>query len=182
MGRCIYSFGLARNSDLRECFLALLAGLSLVLTAVSTRGDEDSPRSPAVPTPGLLREDQRLQATLTVDLVKPTLQDILDRLSAATGLKITAADDIPPDRLAFWSLSVHKIPAWMVMADLRDTVVRDGQWECQGDGWRLTGVVAPPIEVEKRVGHNRNRQALLRRATLEQERQDKAPEGACAQK
>lgn len=172
MGRRSNCRLLPRNTQPGTCLLAWLAGLSLVLTAVRAPADEGLRKSPAAPmarpTPQLLRDDQRLQATLTVDLVKPTLQDILDWLCAATGLKIIAADDIPRDRLAFWSLSVHKIPAWMIMTDLQEAVVQDGRWECQGDGWRLTGVVAPPIGVvappiqaEKRDSHNRNRQALL---------------------
>ncbi len=93
-----------------------------------------------------LSTDRRLRVSITVNMTKPKVEEILTLLSSKTGLPITVSSNIPKDRLAFWSVSFHNVPAYVVMEELNKAVVDKGHWLKQENGYQLFGELKPTLE------------------------------------
>lgn len=92
-----------------------------------------------------MRIDPALQVKLTVDFKAPKAQDIVDRLRAETKMDLTLADNIDRERPALGSLSCRNVPAFIIMDELAKSPIIQGKWERNGEGYRLTSPLPPPV-------------------------------------
>jgi hypothetical protein len=113
---------------LRSLVTCLVIGLGAGVRAES--GGSETPD---------LQADQRLKVSLNMDLQEPTVQDVLDRLSQATGLSLTVDAAVDRNKSAFGSLSLRNVPAWVVMQDLAQSKAVAGEWEKREGTYHLVG-------------------------------------------
>jgi len=115
-----------------------------------------APKAPerfAVPAPGayvdakFLSTDPKLLTPISIKLTRPKLGDLLDLLSSKTGYEITAGGDITRDRLAYWSIHHHNVPAWLVMDQVNEAVTEKGRWVKKEKGYQMVGESKPPLKV-----------------------------------
>jgi hypothetical protein len=85
-----------------------------------------------------LRRDPKLQVKLSVP-EQPKLQDILLGLQEATGLSFTLAEELQDHQPDFGKVHLRNVPAWVVMALVTESQMRDARWEKSDTGYRLVG-------------------------------------------
>jgi hypothetical protein len=97
--------------------------------------------TPGVPAPPMvdlnnnpLKADARLSAKLSLNLLNPRVQDLLDRLAAATGLTFRGDPNVDFATPVFVSFTSADNPAWTIMDQLAQSAVVRGSWEKQEDG------------------------------------------------
>lgn len=86
----------------------------------------------------LLMTDKRLQAALPVLETDPDLDDLLQRLAKATGLRFRLDKNIADHRPLFGRVHLKHGTAWLVMDLIAKTQLDDGRWSKEGDGFVLT--------------------------------------------
>jgi hypothetical protein len=106
-------------------------------------GPQITPLAPPGDSP--VHTDPRLRAALSIDLVAPSVDDLLRVLHKATGVELTRADDIQNRSPAFGSLSLRGVQAWKVMDDVAASKRVEGRWEVDGPGYRLVSNGNPVV-------------------------------------
>jgi hypothetical protein len=97
----------------------------------------------------VLLKDPRLQKLVTIKLVHPRVQDILDRCNTAAGLTLTADEDVDAASPVFSAVNWVDIPVWSVMTRLAEAPSIKGQWEQDAEGYRLTSSLRKPADLTK---------------------------------
>ena len=115
------------------------------------------PGTPATPVNELanhpLKADPQLNAKMSLDLRRPYVEDLLECLSAATGLKFYGDANVDLTAPVFATITVNDKPAWEVMEQLAQTALVRGEWEKQADGsYLLKG--GPKLEFPSETKRN----------------------------
>jgi hypothetical protein len=84
-----------------------------------------------------LRKDPRLQAPVTLEAEHPTLEEVLERLRAATGLSFAVDESLARHAPAFGSVQLRRARAWAVMELVAATDLQGGEWRPEEGGYRL---------------------------------------------
>jgi len=84
--------------------------------------------------------DVKLHARLTVVERRPKLADLLGRLSAATGLNFSLADNLTYHDPDLGHIDLKNMGAYSFMEIIAKSDLGDGRWEKTNDGYRLEGV------------------------------------------
>jgi hypothetical protein len=95
----------------------------------------------------ILTRDPRLQGKISINLKRPTVEDVLTLMNANTDLALTVADNIPRDRIVVSSVGFGNSRVYGVMDFLKRSVVVDGAWVKEEKGYRLTGALKPPLKL-----------------------------------
>jgi hypothetical protein len=91
-----------------------------------------------------LPDDPRLQKSLTIQLNDARVQDILQLIQDATGVKFTL-ENVDTGTPLYKSVGWANTTAWMAMRNIAESPRVNGTWEKTGDGYRLRGTyTAPP--------------------------------------
>lgn len=86
-----------------------------------------------------LCDDSRLQATITRNMNRPTVHDVLDLLQRSTNLSFSA-DVRLVNAVAFDSFNLRYIPACKVMGQIANsTAIEGGHWTAKDMGYHLDG-------------------------------------------
>jgi hypothetical protein len=93
---------------------------------------------------GVLKQDPRLEKSLSFDLEKPTVKQILRLLQQMTDVSMTAETHTLEQSLG--RLRAHKCPAWEVMRQIVLTKGAKGGWTKSDDGYRLQVRFEPETE------------------------------------
>lgn len=86
-----------------------------------------------------LRQDPRLNVSLRLALTNPAMQDVLDRLQAATGLEIRMEDRLAQTQIApnLGEINAEKAHAWAIMELLADQQSVPARWKKVPGGYVL---------------------------------------------
>ncbi len=93
-----------------------------------------------------LEADLRLEAGVTADLQEPKIDELLDLLRRATGLRLPRDDSVDLKKPVTGSLSMRHMMAWELMDLLARSKAVRGRWFRIGDDYRLVGGAGPPAE------------------------------------
>ncbi len=104
-------------------------------------------RSPLEVDIVFLKADPRLRAGVTADLQEPKIDELLDFLRQATGLRLPRDDNVDLNKPVTGSLSMRHMRAWDLMDLLARSKAVQGRWYRVGDDYRLVGGAPPSPEV-----------------------------------
>ena len=84
-----------------------------------------------------LANDPALQVKITLRLKSPTVPEVVELLSKATGLSLTLSENVDRVQPAFGTVIWTNVPLWSAMKEVAESAVVQGAWTKEGDGYRL---------------------------------------------
>ena len=81
--------------------------------------------------------DPRLRSRLTIHLIAPKIDSLLQSVSEKTRVELSHANDVQSGYSAVASASYVEVPAWEIMDHIAASKQVEGRWEKHGTGYRL---------------------------------------------
>jgi hypothetical protein len=115
-------------------------------TIAANKNDKSQPTvgkaagtSHSEPDPWYLRRDPKLQVKLPMEVTRPSVQELLERIERATNLKLTLAKNLEKHQPDFGEFQMRLAYAFNVMEIMEKKDLTDGHWVKTTDGYRLEG-------------------------------------------
>jgi len=86
-----------------------------------------------------LARDARLQSRVSLNLQNPTISDLLDPMSKATGLTLSADENVESSKPIYGTIAWGNYPVHMAMRQIAESPLIHGRWEKTENGYRLLG-------------------------------------------
>jgi hypothetical protein len=115
----------------------LVAKASLVQK--EKKAQEDEAQELLKKDPFYLSRDPNLLKIVSISELNPRVRDMLRKLSEATRLQITLADNLAGHQPEYGYLHFPDTAAWVLMELIAKMDVENGRWEKTETGYRLTG-------------------------------------------